>query len=127
MRVFTLAVAVCFVACDLPEMDGVGGVKSSIRNEYAVSLFSLVVTVDKGTPVKVFDRERIEMFDTATSTIRVPASDGQKVRFELSAVSVGDTQGFGPIEVVKGSHDEYHFEYDYDLATAKFTIHHGWQ
>lgn len=99
--------------------------KASITNKYAVSLFSLSVSVNDTSKV-LFTDERIESYESADAEFT--ATTGDQLAFTLSSVSLGERHDFAPITLSKRLADEHgtlSITYDYDLATANFHIAYG--
>lgn len=101
-----------------------------ISNDYAESLFTLSVTTnDNPTPTLIFNKTRIEAFDSMASGGRLEAQVGGEIGLTFTAMSLGENNYFGTIYAIVPAITDpvYSFRYDFDLATAEFIVRHGWR
>lgn len=103
-----------------------------LENQYAESLFTLLLRVKSGTSTvreeQPFVGKRLNYGDHARYDFNL--ADGQGLEFELDAISLGQNNDFGVIDATKDltrTKSTLHMRYDYDLATAKFTVFYRWE
>lgn len=102
-----------------------------IENDYAESIFtlkwSLLSPPTDGKPAEgtLFNAVRIAGYSSERLDMDVPF--GSKVRFSMAAVSLGRTQSFPAMDLdLDDGSKRLTFTYEYDLATADFTVAAGW-
>lgn len=106
-------------------------------NSYAESLFTLDVTVlgkrvDGDSPltgkkVRVFERERVPGHQRVERENLFMMSRGADVKFTLAGTSLGETRYFTATLPADRRRDTLKIEYDWDVATAAFTISYEWR
>ncbi len=125
-----LLLALFLTACGLDTAGPDPEISVEIHNSYAESLFTVAYLTQgrNGDPERgfAFQQERIPSNRTATSKANILALSGEDVVFTFTAVSLGEAREFDPV-TVKARNGTYEFDYIYDLATAAFTIEHGWK
>lgn len=103
---------------------------ANIENDYAVSLFSLVVHITgptKARDVSLFADTRIEGASSAKRDFT--ALPGDKVTLDFSSTSLGTgytVPTVTDLPVVSDANSTIRIIYDYDLATARFGIKTFW-
>lgn len=144
MRLAPLAAAALLVftaGCGPDGLGGTGGGSGGsnsfkahvdLENQYAESLFTLLLRVKAGSSSvreeQPFLGKRLNYAEHARYDLDLV--DGQGLEFELDAVSLGQNNDFGVIDATKDLSrikNTLHMRYDYDLATAKFTIFYRWE
>ena len=111
--------------------------KVEIRNHYAESIFTLDVTVNSkkvdggtapiGKKVRVFEKERIRGHDELEKSAGfLMARDGD-LRLNLAAMSLGEWRYFSAKIEPNPAAEMVVITYDWDFATAAFTITYGWR
>jgi hypothetical protein len=108
----------------------------TIRNKYAESLFTLDVTVvgkrvDGDSPLvakkyRVCERARIEGHGSEDFRDLFKMNRAADVKFTFAATSLGETRYFTVTVQADKTHDTLRIDYDWDVATAAFTISYGW-
>lgn len=107
-----------------------------IRNRYAESIFTVDVTVSSkrvdggtapiGKKVRVFDRERVAGHSFAErDDVFMVARDAQ-VKVNFAATSLGEERYFTAKLDPEPQLSTIVIEYDWDVATAAFTISYIW-
>lgn len=103
-----------------------------VKNEYAESLFTMSVIVtgaDGGvSTTPIFSDRRVPGFSSAEGPFE--AFPGDQVQFDFSALSLGQRQNFSRTTLKTGadaSKKTLEVLYDFDLATADFTIRYSWR
>lgn len=144
MRLVTVSTLALLACGPLPVAEPGRLVNVSMKNEYAESIFTIDITkqIPAGTTldpargptdtatVRVMNMQRISGFDTERKTEVLRANEAGELAFKVDAISLGDTHSFtGTFKVSESSSlkDTLGFEYDYDLALAKFSLKFGWQ
>lgn len=108
-----------------------------LSNSYADSIFTLDVTIigkpiDGGTApmgkkVRVWDRERVAGHDFVRRDALFTIPRDSDVKVSLTAMSLGENRYFTPTVKADPHSDTLSIDYDWDVATAAFTIHFGWR
>ncbi|MBL8924100.1 MAG: hypothetical protein JNJ54_34915 [Myxococcaceae bacterium] len=98
-----------------------------VENDYAESLFTVGVQVNDGGVVELMKDKRIGANQSASAPF--VSNVGDVVTLHFSAMSLGQRQNFTPIvekDPVTREKPTLLITYDFDLATANFTIRHYW-
>jgi hypothetical protein len=104
-----------------------------LKNSYAESLFSVTAEIVEGgktvRTVTPFTNTRIGGYSSQSAPLG-DLSPGQNVTFTVTGTSLGQPNRFPP-STPSSSPDSMNSQlavvYDYDLATANFTINYRWQ
>ncbi len=91
-----------------------------IKNEYAESLFTVIVTPTGQKPITLFSDQRIKASATAVSaTFDLPLA-GSELALDIVGTSLGTKQHFIGKATLGVGRETLVITYDYDLALADF-------
>lgn len=103
-------------------------VSIAVENRYAESLFTLDWQGTRdGQPAgaRVLDSARVAAGDRLTRKAAFQADSTTPLRLVFSSMSLGTAYTFPAVDTQAQS-GTHLFVYDYDLATAAFTVSHRW-
>ena len=134
IRALLLTIAlVCAAGCEPAEDPFHRTLRVNVENDYAESIFTVGYdfTLDSGKPVSgpLLTEKRLGYGQSAYGEERIPY-ETERLKLLFSALSLGEVQGFEPIEIDMTKADgssQYTIRYRYDIARATFGIQHGWE
>jgi hypothetical protein len=130
MKPIALVAVVALAGCGpLPDEPFPIDVSVEVENQYAESLFTVdwQATVDGvAQGGRIMDSVRIRSYGTSLAKAAFQVPSQTPTRLVFSAVSLGEVRSFAPIDIT-AKYGTYRIVYDWDFATAAFSISHKWK
>lgn len=102
-----------------------GAADVRVVNDYAESLFTVRVEGADGGQTSVCEGARISTKQTFKDALH--GAHAEPIKLQVSVMSLGEVQSFPDVVETFSPGDVLELTYDYDLATAKFMLKHGWE